>query len=175
MNATDSRPLRQTSFVLPFVGTLLLLTLIVDFVIQSFSLQWSNPQAKLNFFNEIIDRGVIALIGLTLVYAGFWLNNALNPPVVAEPGNPTANSPLRNPQFWNFVVASLLGLVFLLLLPVHFGASGEIYTAATTQADQREAQIKYQIQQQQQEIQAVLSSGQLDQLLQQKNLPPDRL
>jgi hypothetical protein len=173
MNVIDNRPLRQTSLVLPLVGMVLILTFLFDFAIRLFSLQWDKPEVQLNLLNELIDRGVIALIGVALVYGGFWLNNSLSK---APSSPPEASPPLaRNPLFWTFGLASLLGLVFLLLLPLHFSLSGEILNTATTQADQREAQIKFQVQQQQQEIQAVLSSGQLDQLLQQKNLQPDKL
>ncbi|MGB8702885.1 MAG: HpsJ family protein [Thermosynechococcaceae cyanobacterium] len=172
MNEIDSRPLRQTSLVLPIVGIVLILTVAFDFIVRLFAMQWDKPDLLLNYLNELIDRGVIALIGLALIYAGFWLNNAIaNPPsAVASP-----KTPLRNPQFWTFVFASLLGLLFLLLMPLHFSTSGEIANTAITRADQQEAQIKFQIQQEQQQLQALVASGQIDQVLQQKNLPADKL
>ena len=171
MNVIDSRPLRQTSLVLPLVGVVLVLTFVFDFSIRLFGLDFSKPDILLNLLNEIIDRGVIPLIGLALVSAGFWLNNALN-------FNPDAErkvaSPLGNPQFWTFVFASLLGLLFLVLIPLHFNASGQIVNAALTRADQQEAQMKFGIQQEQQQIQQVLASGQLDQLLLRKDLQPEQ-
>jgi hypothetical protein len=175
MTAIDNRPLRQMSLVLPLVGLVLILTFVFDFVIRLFALQWDKPELQLNLLNELIDRGVIPLIGLALVYAGFWLNGLLHKPANSALEDAPAVPLSRNPLFWTFGLASFLGLVFLLLLPIHFSLSGEILNAATTQADQRESQIKLQVQQQQQEVQAVLASGQLDQLIQQKNLPPDKL
>ncbi len=172
MNVIDSRPLRQTSLVLPLVGVVLVLTFVFDFSIRLFGLDFSKPDILLNLLNEIIDRGVIPLIGLALVSAGFWLNNALNFSPDAER---KVVSPLRNSQFWTFVFASLLGLLFLVLIPLHFSASGQIVNAALIRADQQEAQMKFGIQQEQQQIQQVLASGQLDQLLQSKNLQPEQL
>lgn len=172
MNVIDSRPLRQTSLVLPLVGVVLVLTFVVDFVIRLFGLDFSKPDIQLNLLNEMIDRGVIPLIGLAFVSAGFWLNNALNRGT--EPKERAA-SPLSNPQFWTFVFASLLGLLFLILVPLHFSASGQIVNAAVTRADQQEAQMRFGIQQEQEQIQQVLASGQIDQLLQQKNVPPEQL
>jgi hypothetical protein len=174
MNASENRPLRQTSLVLPIVGIVLLLTVVYDFGVRLFTLAGDKPDLQLNFLNELIDRGVIALLGLALVYAGFWINQILTK-AVPNSAPETASAPWRNSQFWTFIVASLLGLIFLLLIPFHFSTSGQILSASSTRADQQEAQIKFQIQQQQQEIQSVLASGQLDQLLQQKNLPADKL
>ncbi len=178
MNASENRPLRQTSFVLPIVGIILLLTVVYDFTVRLFTLQGDKPDLQLSFLNELIDRGVIALLGLALVYAGFWINQVLGKAVPSSAPNSasdTAASPWRNSQFWTFIVASLLGLIFLLLIPFHFSTSGQILSAAATRADQQEAQIKFQIQQQQEEIQSVLASGQLDQLLQRKDLAADKL
>ncbi|MCG9891554.1 MAG: HpsJ family protein [Thermosynechococcaceae cyanobacterium MS004] len=171
-NIIDSRPLRQTSLVLPWVGIILILTFVFDFAVRLFGLDFSKPDILLNLLNEFIDRGVIALIGLAFISAGFWLNKAINRPIT--PAAPAA-SPLGNPQFWTFVFASLLGLLFLLLVPIHFSTSGQIVNAAITRADQQEAQMKFGIQQEQEQIQQVLASGQLDQLLQQKNLQPEQL
>lgn len=174
MNVSENRPLQPTSWVLPIVGIVLVLTVVYDFTVRLFTLQWDKPDVVLNFLNELIDRGVIALLGLALVYAGFWLNSALG----KTPSNSEtdmAKPPWRSSQFWTFVFSSVLGLIFLLLVPFHFSTSGQIVSAAATRADQQEAQIKFQIQQQQQEIQSVLAGGQIDQLLQQKGLPPDKV
>ncbi len=173
MNVIDSRPLRQTSLVLPLVGIVLILTFVFDFTVRLFGLDFSKPDLLLNLLNELIDRGVIPLIGLALVSAGFWFNKALTRPSI-DPASPAA-SPLGSPQFWTFVFASLLGLLFLLLVPIHFSTSGQTVNAAITRADQQEAQMKFDIQQKQQNINQVLASGQLDQLIQQKNLPAQDL
>jgi hypothetical protein len=175
MNVIDSRPLRQTSLVLPLVGIVLILTFVFDFTVRLFGLDFAKPDVLLNLLNELIDRGVIPLIGLAFVSAGFWLNKALSYTATATDPNSPVTSPLSNPQFWAFVFASLLGLLFLLLVPIHFNTSGQIVTAAITRADQQEAQMKFGIQQEQDQINQVLASGQLDQLLQQKNLQPEQL
>jgi hypothetical protein len=177
MNAIDSRPLRQTSLVLPLVGIVLILTFVFDFFIRIFSLQWNKPEMQINFWNELIDRGVIPLIGLALVCAGFWLNGILSrKPENESEDSPLAPSPASNPQFWTFVFASVLGLAFLLLLPLHFSASGEVVNAAITRTDQQEAQIKMGIQQEQQQLQQVMTiPGQLDEILKARKLPPEQL
>jgi hypothetical protein len=173
MNVIDSRPLRQTSLVLPLVGIVLILTFVFDFTVRLFGLDFAKPDILLNLLNELIDRGVIPLIGLAFISAGFWLNKALTRPA-SDPNSP-AVSPLSNPQFWTFVFASLLGLLFLLLVPIHFSTSGQIVNAAIARTDQQEAQMRLGIQQEQAQINQMLASGQLDQVLQQRNLQPDQL
>jgi hypothetical protein len=177
MNASENRPLRQTFLVLPIVGIILLLTVAIDFAAQAAINQpWAKPDSLLQFQNELIDRGVIALLGLALVYAGFWINQVLAQALPNSATGSISGSALwGKPQFWTFVVASLLGLLFLLLIPWHASTSGQILSAANTRADQQEAQINFQIQQQKQEIQSVQAAGQIDQLLQRKDLSPDKI
>jgi hypothetical protein len=172
MNVIDSRPLRQTSLVLPLVGIVVSLTVVVDFTMRLFDPDIYKPEGLFSLLNELIDRGVILLIGLALVSAGFWLNKALIRP--ATDSNISANSPLSNPQFWTFVFASLLGLLFLVLVPFHYSISGQVLnqmvSTASARADQQEAQARYIFQQRQEQANNLIAKGQVDQLLQQKNL-----
>ncbi len=172
MNVIDSRPLHRTSLVLPLVGIVLILTIVFDFTVQLFSLDFSKPLGPFSLLNEFVDRGVILLIGVALVSAGFWLNNALVRPAT-EPKN-LNTSPFGNPQFWAFILASFLGLIFLLIVPIHFSLSGPVANqeveVTINKANQQEAQAKYVFQQQQDQANKVIASGQIDQLLQQKNL-----
>jgi hypothetical protein len=176
MNVIDSRPLRQTSLVLPLVGIVVSLTVVVDFTMRLFDPDVYKPEGLFSLLNEFIDRGVILLIGLALISAGFWLNKALTRP--ATDLNIAANSPLSNPQFWTFVFASLLGLLFLVLVPFHYSISGQVLnqmvSTASTRADQQEAQARDDFQQQQEQANNLIAKGQVDQLLQQKNLSPQQ-
>jgi hypothetical protein len=174
MNASENRPLRQTSLVLPIVGIVLLLTIVCDFLAQALiNHPWDKLESCVLFLNEFIDRGVIALIGLALVYAGFWINQVFGQSI-PNSSRDSVVAPWRKPQFLTFVIASLLGLIFLLVIPWHAKVSGELLSKASTQIDQQEAQIKFQIQREQQEIQSIIAAGQIDQILKQKDLAPDK-
>jgi hypothetical protein len=51
MNASENRPLRPTSLVLPIVGIVLLLTVVYDFLMQAvFNHPWEKPDLLLTFF-----------------------------------------------------------------------------------------------------------------------------
>jgi hypothetical protein len=79
MNASENRPLRQTSLVLPIVGIVLLLTVIFDFLAQALiNHPWDSDKLEslLLFLNEFIDRGVIALIGLALDQPRLWSSHS---------------------------------------------------------------------------------------------------
>jgi uncharacterized protein (UPF0335 family) len=176
MNASENRPLRQTSLVLPIVGIVLLLTVIFDFLAQALiNHPWDSDKLEslLLFLNEFIDRGVIALIGLALVYAGIWINHVFGQ-AIPNSARDSVVAPWRKPQFWTFVIASVLGLLFLVVIPWHASVSGKLLSKASTQIDQQEVQIKFQIQRQQQEIQSIVAAGQIDQVLKQKDLAPDK-
>ncbi len=171
MTGIENRSLRKPSLLLPIVGIILILTIVTDFVIRLFTQQWDQPDAQVNLLNELIDRGIIPLIGLALVYVGIWINDLLSPPL--DPALPS--SPWSNGQFWIFVFASLMGLVFLLIIPLHFSSAGSILDSTSTRLEQQEAQAKFAIQQEQQQVQSILDSGQLDQILRSGNLPPEQI
>jgi hypothetical protein len=170
MTSTENSPLRQTSLALPAVGLILIVTVLFDFIVRLFFTPLDKPDLQVGLLNEFIDRGVIALIGLALIYAGFWLNSLVNRGI----SEPKGQSIWQKPQFWTFVFASLMGLIFLILMPVHFGATGKILNDTATRFDQQEAQAKATLEQQKQQAQQIVASGQLDEILKDPNLPPQQ-
>lgn len=166
MTSTENTPLRQTSLALPAVGLVLIVTVLFDFVVRLIFTRLDTPEVQVGLLTEFIDRGVIALIGLALVYAGFWLNS-----LASRKNEQKGLSAWQKPQFWTFVFASLMGLVFLIMMPAHFGATGQVLTKTLTQFDQQEAQAKATLDQQKRQADQIVASGQIDEILREPNLP----
>jgi hypothetical protein len=169
MTSTENTPLRQTSLALPAVGLVLIVTVLFDFVVRLIFTRLDTPEVQVGLLTEFIDRGVIALIGLALVYAGFWLNS-----LVSRKSENKGRSTWQKPQFWTFIFASLMGLLFLMLMPAHFGATGQVLTKTLTKFDQQEAQAKATLDQQKREADQIVASGQIDEILREPNLPPQQ-
>lgn len=166
------RPSPLGAQVLKLVGTILILSFFVDFLALAISPQLSNQQWQLNLITQLIERGVTPLVGFGLIYAGFWIQNTAYNPASPTQGDKPA---WQDGRFWSFVMASLLGLLFLLLIPFHFATTGQLTQQALEKINQQGTQAEIQIEQQQQQLKSVVDSGQLDQLLKNNQLPPEQL
>jgi hypothetical protein len=166
MKATDSRQSPLASQVLNLVGVILILSFLAELLVLLIPAQFNNPQWQVDLITQLVDRGVLPLIGFAFIYVGFGLQPATG---TAQQGT------WRNPRFWAFVVASLLGLLFLLLIPFHINTTGQLSQQAVSNIDQRASQAEIQIQQRQGQIRSLVESGQIDQLIQNNQVPPEQL
>ncbi len=96
---------------LKVVGVILILSFLLDFIILSFPSGPRDSQWQIGFATALIDRGIIPLVGLALIFAGYWIEKNNSDFLV----NRKSWLDLR---LWA-VLSSLLGLVFLLLVPIH--------------------------------------------------------
>ncbi|WP_299486912.1 HpsJ family protein [Acaryochloris sp. IP29b_bin.137] len=184
MTVSENRPnLPPSSRVLTLVGLILILTFFLDFLVRLTSPQLANAEIQLTLLNDLIDRGVIPLIGLSLIYAGFWFHLYTKPPLSADSHNgKELRAAWQDPKFWTFVFASLLGLMFLLIIPFHYAKTGEVIQKALDQVESEWTRNKATIDQQlnqvkleEQEWQSILKDPtQLEQRLQNPQLPPQQ-
>lgn len=111
------------SLMLKLVGALLLLTSLIDFITLFTTVNFGDKQTILAFTTGLVDRGFIPLIGAVLLFISFWF----------EPGegnSQSQSSPML--RLFALVVASILGLLFLVIVPWHVMTTRE---AAAAQID----------------------------------------
>jgi len=171
MKEIDTRPTSSiASQVLKLVGVVLILFFLVELLTFLIFPDFANQQWQLGVITQLVERGVTPLVGFALIYTGFQLRPALGSSKVSA-----ENSPWKNPQFWAFVVASLLGLLFLLLVPLHFSATNQASQQAIEGINQQVGQAELQLEQQQTQVRSLVESGKLDQLIQNNQVPPEQL
>lgn len=171
MKNSEKNPiLAQGASILGIVGSIFLLTFVLDFGLQLLSAQFDNLQWRQQFVDTLIDRGAIPLFGLALIFIG-TLFRAL---ATSSDSNSITlgSSPLKDGRFWLFCIASLFGLLYLLLIPAHFSTTGGLLESAITQLDQRQAQQQQEIQSVKQQLQSIVDNKQIDELLKQQGIPP---
>lgn len=184
MKATDSRQLSPiVSRVLKFVGVILILASLIDYAVLLFPSgvpdqpgTLDNLRLQLGIVTQIVDRGVVPLIGLVFLLTGLWVDNIAG-----------ASQPRR--QLWQgvslvaVILSSLLGLVFLLLVPLHlnntYRANAETLKQINQEATQAEGQLgtrlSNEVNQQRTQISALLQDEtRLNQALQSGQLPEDQ-
>jgi hypothetical protein len=130
-------------FVLKVVGYVLLLSTLVDYATLLSAMKWQDEQWLGATLIQLVDRGLIPLIAITFIYvSGFLENRTLIP---------EGRSPFATGRFFAMVLSAILGLVFLVTVPVHFMNTNKVATTAidriAKQSQQQEQQLAQQVQQ----------------------------
>ncbi len=103
-------PLAATS--LKLVGGIAILLFLIDFATVLFPPQFDNTAWQLNATTQLLDRGIIALVGIGLLFTGYWIDSSL--------GNAPRRSNLSTDiRFWTCLLSAFLGLVFLITTFLH--------------------------------------------------------
>jgi vacuolar-type H+-ATPase subunit I/STV1 len=150
----------NASRTLIVVGTILILSFLLDFLILLFPFQPTDKGWQIGLATALVDRGIVPMVGLGMLFAGYWIDS-------------TSDSDRSQPvdlRFPALILSSILGLLFLLIFPLHLNnvnqAKSQTVTRITQDADQAENQLKSQLTQ----LQAQLGNAQVKaQLEQQKS------
>ncbi|MEO1373297.1 MAG: HpsJ family protein [Cyanobacteria bacterium J06635_10] len=149
----------NTSRTLKVVGIILILSFLVDVFILSFPFQPTNSGWQIRLATALVDRGIVPMVGLGMLFAGHWVDSF-------DDSSPSGID-LRFPAL---ILSSILGLVFLLIFPLHLNnvrqSSDRDIEQITARAQQAESQVQNQLSQ----VQARLSTDEAKaQIEKQKN------
>lgn len=130
-----------TSLSLKLTGLVFIFSFLLDGFILPLPYQFSQSQWQVGFVTTFVDRGIVPLLGIVLVLIAYWIDD-INRDRAIIPRKPRKFE-LRWPIF---IFSTLLGLVFLLMIPVHINNINQIKNNALTQiqqgVDQGEGQIQ---------------------------------
>jgi hypothetical protein len=146
MKATNSRQFSSVAArTLKVVGIILILSALLDCIVLSLPGETSdilNRGWQLAAATQIVDRGIIPLMGIALLLTGFWVDSSTG--VSVERRNFWLDL-----RFWALLISSLLGLIYLLLVPVHLNNTRlelkENLAQVEREAGQAEGQLEAQI------------------------------
>ncbi len=164
-------PLAATS--LKLVGAITILAALIDFLTLLFPPQFGNRAWQLATTTQLVDRGIVPLVGIALLFTGYWIDSSIG-------RSPRRVSLAVDARFWTCLLSCLLGLIFLLTTVLHPNnvriqsreALEQVETEATAATDQlqgrldadlnqRRAQIAALLQNEDQ-LQAAIANGDLD-------------
>ncbi len=169
---------------LKLVGVILILYFLLDFVVLLFPFKPLDQSWQINFTTHLVEPGLIPLVGLALLLLGYWIDDTAR-------AAPTNRKAMLGLKFWALLFSSLLGLLFLLLFPLHLNNVTQINAqkmqVINQEASQKEAQLqtqldnpqaKAQLQQQQSQFKAQVNyllknEQQLNQLLKSDRVPEE--
>ena len=188
MKASNSRQFSSVAArTLKVVGIILILSALLDCIVLSLPGETSdlfNRTWQLAAATQIVDRGIIPLMGIALLMTGFWVDSSSGVSIERR-------KVWLDLRFWALLISSLLGLVYLSLVPVHLNntrlelqdalaqvdreagqAEGQLEAQITS--DQFKAQIEQLKNQRRAQIAALLQDdGKLQQALQSSDVPQE--
>lgn len=150
------------AIALKLVGIVTVLSALIDFLVLVIPPNFVNAQWQLNATTQMVDRGIVPLVGIALLLAGFWIERSSGKP--AQPSNL-----LVDLRFWACFIASILGLIFLILTFTHINnvritsreALAQVEREATQASSQLEQRIEGELSQQRSQLEQLFQDEQL--------------
>ncbi|MEA5516411.1 HpsJ family protein [Nodularia sp. UHCC 0506] len=148
----------NAALTLKVVGIILVLSFLLDFLILLLPFQPTNRTWQINLATALVDRGIVPLVGIGMLFVGYWIDSV-------------GDSDLPKPidiRFPVLILSSILGLIFLLIFPLHLNnvrqASAQNVNQIRQDAEQAENQLQSQLSQFQAQINNEQGKAQLEQL-----------
>ncbi|MBD0363495.1 MAG: hypothetical protein ICV55_12110 [Coleofasciculus sp. C3-bin4] len=143
-----------TALTLKVVGLIMIVSSLLDFIILAIPFKPLDRAWQLGFTTQIVDRGIIPMVGIALLVAGYWIGNSIG-------GSSTEpKSSVQDLRFWAFLLSTLLGLIFLLLVPLHFINISKQSDEALKQITQKASQAEVQLDSQTKQVDAIVKDPQ---------------
>lgn len=159
-----------TALILKTTGIILILLYLLDCIVLLSSAKFQDTQWLLAFTTQLVDRGFVPMMGFAFLFSGIWVESASS-------GGDTTGGNSKGLRLSALLLSCVLGLVFLLLVPVHVRttqtAVDEQLKQVAQEATKAEAQLNTQVQQVKGQVDAQLTA--LDQAIKSGQLQGDQL
>ncbi len=150
------------AIALKIVGLVAILSALVDYLVLFLPPDFLNPQWLLAFTTQMVDRGIVPLVGIALLLTGLWAER-----LSGKGGRP--GSLLLDLRFLTSALATFMGLVFLIVTVVHVinvrttsqQALAQVTREATEATTQLEQRLQGEVAQQREQLTLLFSNADL--------------
>lgn len=149
MKAINNPPSPFIARMLKLVGIVLILSFLLDFVILAFPAGARDALWQIGFVTATIDRGITPVIGLAFLLVGYWFDRSNNDSLTQPPL-------WLSLKFWVLLLSSLLGLLFLIMIPLHINNVNSESVRAIERINQNSLQEEARLQSELNQLQAQL-------------------
>jgi hypothetical protein len=149
MKAINNSPSPFITQTLKLVGVVLILSFLLDFVILAFPAGERDALWQIGFITATVDRGITPVIGLGFLMLGYWFERSNDDSLTQPPS-------WLSLKFWALLLSSLLGLLFLIMIPLHINnvntESARAVERINENSSQEEAKVQNEISQAQAQL-----------------------
>ncbi|MFO5529042.1 MAG: HpsJ family protein [Cuspidothrix sp.] len=139
------------SLSLKLVGIICIVSFFLDFLFLLIPFQLTDKLWQINLCRNLVDRGTVPMVGMAAILTAYWFDS------VDEGRRP---SPF-NLKLPTFMIASLLGLIFLLIFPLHLNNVNQVKIQTLTRIGQEADQLENQVKNQLAQVQTQLGNDQV--------------
>jgi len=138
MKATSNQLPPFASRILRLFGIVVIVSSLIDYLVLLIPFNILERQWQISVTNQLVDRGIIPLVGFAFLFTGFWIDRV-------------SGAVFEKPKVWQLArlfalgLSSLLGFIFLLLVPLHLNNTRLASSQALRQINQESAQAETQI------------------------------
>lgn len=125
------------SLCVKLMGVIFILSFLLDAGSFIYPFNWQQSQWQISVITSLVDRGIVPLVGMAFILIGYWID------VSSGTAKKSSSLDLRLPVY---ILASLFGLIFLLLVPIHLNNLNQAKATALEQIEQGVGQGEQQIQ-----------------------------
>ncbi|MEL6456614.1 MAG: HpsJ family protein, partial [Cyanobacteria bacterium J06623_5] len=124
---------------LKLVGAITIAAALIDFLTLLFPPDFGNRAWQLATVTSLVDRGIVPLVGIALLFTGYWIDTSLGK-------SARRASLVADARFWTCLLSCLLGLTFLLTTVLHPNnvriQSRDALTQVETEAQQATSELE---------------------------------
>jgi hypothetical protein len=140
---TRNSPTPFAAVTLKLVGGITILAALVDFLVLLIPPNLLDRQWQIATTTQLVDRGIVPLVGIALLFTGYWIDSFATGGA-RKPGKLAADA-----RFWSCILASVLGVMFLVMAVMHPNnvrlQSKDTLTQVTEEATQASSQLEQRL------------------------------
>lgn len=140
-----------TSLCLKTVGTILIVSSLLDYIALAIPFQPFDSQWQISFTSQIVDRGIVPMVGMAFILVAGWIDAS-----VSNPSKPSGFD-IKLPAFF---LSLFLGVIFLVLVPLHVNNLMIAKSDALTQIEARAGQAETKISEQYDQLNDIVKNPQ---------------
>jgi hypothetical protein len=126
----------------------------VDCLFLLFPFQFTDKLWQVNLCRSLVDQGIIPLLGLGAILIAYWVNKSSG----SSESSRSSSSGLKLPIF---ILSSLLGLIFLLIFPLHLSNVNQVKAEGLARIEKEAEQSENQVNNQLAQLQNQLGNDQV--------------
>lgn len=168
-----------TALALKVVGLIMIVSSLSDYIFLAIPFNGGQRAWQLAYIAQLVDRGILPMVGIAFLLVGYWIESSMGA------SSSERRSVVQDLRFWALLLSSLLGLIFLLLVPLHInnvvqqsndelGQINQRVSQAQTQLDAQAKQAEAQVKDPKGLAQLKQQLAQLDQAIESGRVPAEQ-
>ncbi|MGF1540142.1 MAG: HpsJ family protein [Pleurocapsa sp.] len=140
-----------TSVCLKTVGTILVISSLLDYIALAIPFQPLDSQWQISFTSQIVDRGIVPMVGMAFILVASWIQSTVSN------SSQKSGFDIKLPAFF---LSMFLGVIFLILVPLHVNNLMIAKSDALTQIEARATEAETKISEQYNQLNDIVQNPQ---------------